>query len=40
MPADKLTEHDVQTLRQDYPDHIGIRYIEKSYRYNGHDFSC
>jgi two-component system sensor histidine kinase VicK len=30
MPADKLTDHAVQTLRQDYPDHISIRYIEKA----------
>jgi len=30
LPADKLTEQTIQTLRQDYPDHINIRYIEKA----------
>ena len=30
MPADKLTEQTIQNLRQDYPDYISIRYIEKA----------
>ena len=39
MPADKLTEQTVQTLRQNYPEYFSIRYIEKAIGTEGHHFS-